>query len=61
MLLLIYEGFKNDACLYWQGPTISPVFCKHDGKVTADYYASHMRTEESSIQVCTTIESGKSW
>ncbi|TXG53791.1 hypothetical protein EZV62_019047 [Acer yangbiense] len=22
-----------------QGPTISPVFCKRDGKVTADYYA----------------------
>ncbi|XP_020221579.1 ATP phosphoribosyltransferase 2, chloroplastic [Cajanus cajan] len=22
-----------------QGPTVSPVFCKHDGKVTADYYA----------------------
>lgn len=22
-----------------QGPTVSPVFCKRDGKVTADYYA----------------------
>ncbi|KAJ1422793.1 Histidine biosynthesis HisG, C-terminal, partial [Sesbania bispinosa] len=22
-----------------QGPTVSPVFCKCDGKVTADYYA----------------------
>ncbi|XVE67444.1 hypothetical protein DITRI_Ditri08aG0161400 [Diplodiscus trichospermus] len=22
-----------------QGPTVSPVFCKHDGKVAADYYA----------------------
>ncbi|KAL2904713.1 ATP phosphoribosyltransferase 2 chloroplastic [Bienertia sinuspersici] len=22
-----------------QGPTISPVFCRRDGKVTADYYA----------------------
>nr|ACU18801.1 unknown [Glycine max] len=22
-----------------QGPTVSPVFCKHDGKVTPDYYA----------------------
>ncbi|KAI5661610.1 hypothetical protein M9H77_20933 [Catharanthus roseus] len=22
-----------------QGPTISPVFCKHDGRVQADYYA----------------------
>lgn len=22
-----------------QGPTVSPVFCKRDGKVTADYFA----------------------
>lgn len=22
-----------------QGPTVSPVFCKRDGKVVADYYA----------------------
>ena len=22
-----------------QGPTVSPVFCKKDGKVSADYYA----------------------
>ena len=22
-----------------QGPTVSPVFCKRDGKVTPDYYA----------------------
>ncbi|KAF8411860.1 hypothetical protein HHK36_004419 [Tetracentron sinense] len=22
-----------------QGPTISPVFCKRDGRVAADYYA----------------------
>ena len=27
------------ACLYVQGPTISPVFCKRDGRVAADYYA----------------------
>jgi hypothetical protein len=25
--------------VYLQGPTVSPVFCKRDGKVSADYYA----------------------
>lgn len=25
--------------LYVQGPTVSPVFCKRDGRVAADYYA----------------------
>ncbi|KAF8376988.1 hypothetical protein HHK36_030360 [Tetracentron sinense] len=25
--------------LFIQGPTISPVFCKRDGRVAADYYA----------------------
>ena len=27
------------SCLYVQGPTISPVFCKRDGIVTVDYYS----------------------
>lgn len=25
--------------IHMQGPTISPVFCKRNGKVAADYYA----------------------
>ncbi|KAK8613783.1 hypothetical protein V6N13_101539 [Hibiscus sabdariffa] len=25
--------------VWTQGPTVSPVFCKRDGKVAADYYA----------------------
>ncbi|XP_022875810.1 ATP phosphoribosyltransferase 2, chloroplastic-like [Olea europaea var. sylvestris] len=29
----------NDSSLNMQGPTVSPVFCKRDGRVTADYYA----------------------
>lgn len=27
------------SCFCIQGPTISPVFCKRDGKVAADYFA----------------------
>lgn len=27
------------SCFYTQGPTVSPVFGKRDGKVVADYFA----------------------
>lgn len=41
---IIYSPFLNcrsasKSVLFVQGPTVSPVFCKRDGKVTSDYYA----------------------
>lgn len=38
-LVPLAVGFLNLKLLYVQGPTVSPVFRKRDGKVTADYYA----------------------
>lgn len=38
-LLHLFLNYKKHTWLSLQGPTISPVFCKRDGKVTADYYA----------------------
>lgn len=32
-------GFRNIHVCILQGPTVSPVLCKRDGKVAADYYA----------------------
>lgn len=32
-------NFLNAVCTFVQGPTISPVFCKRDGRVSADYFA----------------------
>ena len=31
--------FKTLPFVFIQGPTVSPVFSKHDGKVAPDYYA----------------------
>lgn len=36
---LLFQALTCSFCGHMQGPTVSPVYCKRDGKVSPDYYA----------------------